>query len=263
MKRPNFTINFFSTKSEGIPLRGYVLRPRNVEGKLPTVILSHGIGSDMLISFTYALPFVNHGYNVFCYDFPNSGSGISGGHSVDMSLLSEKQDVINMIDYVKGIDYVDNDHIILSGCSQGGITSALAAAEREDDVERMILYYPAFSIPDLAREGHLMTARYDPNNIPEKQWILFMKINQKYVKDAMSIDPYKEMCTYSKPVLIIHGIEDGMIDINYSRRAAKEYPDCELIEIHGDHGFIKRGAIKSAKVTNEYLDKLAKEAVNS
>ena len=256
MKTNGFTLKPFSLNVTNGTLHGYWMLPK-LEGKtkFPTVIISHGICSNCLLSFTYGLPFVRRGFQVLCYDFANSGSGSSGLDSVKMSLLSEKQDLLEVVDYVKTLPSVDTDHLILSGCSQGGIVSSLVAAEREDDVERQILFYPAYSIPDLAREGHLMTARYDPNNIPDKQYILFLKINKKYPTDAMTLDPYEQMCTFKKPVYIVHGTQDGIIDVNYSRRAEKEFPNCKLDEINGDHGFIKRGAIANAIKTIVYIEK--------
>ncbi len=256
MKTNGFTLKSFKLKVTNGTLRGYWMVPK-LEGKtkFPTVILSHGIGSNQFISFTYGIPFARRGYQVLCYDFANSGSGLSGLDSTKMSLLSEKQDLLELIDYVKTLPSVDTDHLILSGCSQGGLVSSLAAAEREDDIERQILYYPAYSIPDLAREGHLMTAKYDPKNIPNKQHILFLKINKKYPEDAMTLDPYAQMCTYQKPVYIVHGTQDGIIDVNYSRKARQLFPNCKLDEINGDHGFIKRGAFAGAIRTIVYIEK--------
>lgn len=256
MKTNGFTLKPFKLKVTNGTLRGYWMVPK-LEGKtqFPTVILSHGIGSNQFISFTYGIPFARRGYQVLCYDFANSGSGLSGLDSTKMSLLSEKQDLLEVIDYVKALPSVDTEHLILSGCSQGGLVSSLAAAEREDDIERQILYYPAYSIPDLAREGHLMTAKYDPKNIPDKQHILFLKINKKYPEDAMTLDPYEQMCTYQKPVYIVHGTQDGIIDVNYSRKAMQLFPNCKLDEINGDHGFIKRGAFAGAIKTIVYIEK--------
>ena len=68
-----------------------------------------------------------------------SGSGKSTGSSLGMSVLTEKADLLNVLDYVKGLDYVDPTRITLAGCSQGGLVSALAAAEREAEVERLVL----------------------------------------------------------------------------------------------------------------------------
>ena len=158
-----------------------------------------------------------------------------------------------MLDYTKTLDIVDNEHITLCGCSQGGLVSALAGVEREADIQRLILYYPALCIPDDARRGCVIGTKIDPENIPDKFFGLFILLSKKYVHDAKSIDPYEQICKFSKPVLIIHGIEDSLVKIEYSQKAKKLYPNCKLVEIHGDHGFILKGLSASNKVTKEYL----------
>ncbi len=158
-----------------------------------------------------------------------------------------------MLDFVKGLDFVDPGRITLAGCSQGGFASALAAAEREDEVERLVLYYPALCIPDDARRGQMINAKFDPAHVPEQFRALFVRLGAKYALDAQGLDPFREICGFSKPVLIVHGTKDKLVDISYSRRAAREYPNCRLAEVNGDHGFIFSGFIQGKKATAEFL----------
>lgn len=245
-------IQKFSILSNGKRLRGIIFNP-NVKAPSKTVIISHGYASNMLITSPYAKPFLEEGYVVIMYDFCSSGSGISGGKSTDMSIFTEKENLIDVLDYAKTLDIVDNNHITLCGCSQGGLVSALAGAEREQDVERLILYYPALCIPDDARRGCVIGTNIDPENIPDRFFGLFVLLGKKYVLDAKSIEPYEQICKFKKPVLIIHGIEDSLVKIEYSRKAKELYPNCKLVEIHGDHGFIRKGLSASDKATKEYL----------
>lgn len=104
----------------------------------------------------YARVFVEEGYAAVCFDFCMSGSGKSSGSSLGMSVLTEKADLLNVLDYIKTLDFVDASCITLVGCSQGGLVSALAAAERGNEVEQLILYYPALCIPDDARRGQMI-----------------------------------------------------------------------------------------------------------
>ncbi len=57
--------------------------------------------------------------------------GKISGSSLGMGVLAEKTDLLNVLDYIKTLDFVDPIRITLTGCSQGGFVSALAAAERE------------------------------------------------------------------------------------------------------------------------------------
>lgn len=245
----------FEIESQGCILRGFILRPEK-EGKLPTVIMSHGFGSCTRETKKYAQVFVDEGYAAFVYDFCMSGSGKSSGSSLGMSVLTEKVDLLNLLDYVKTLDFVDKSRIILAGCSQGGFVSGLAAAEREDDVDRLIMYYPALCIPDDARRGQMINAKFDPKNVPDQLRCLFVKLSSKYVLDVIDMDPYKEICSFKKPVLIVHGTKDKLVNISYSREASEKYPNCKLVEVNGDHGFIFRGFAQSKQATIDFLNEI-------
>lgn len=242
----------FELDSQGCKLRGFILRPPQA-GRLPTVIVSHGFASCTRDTKKYAMVFVEEGYAAVCFDFCMSGSGKSTGFSLGMSVLTEKADRLNVLDYVRELDFVDSNRIALAGFSQGGFVSALAAAERESEIERLILYYPALCIPDDARCGQMITAKFDPNHVPEQFKALFVRLGAKYVLDVQSMDPYREICGFSNPVLIVHGTEDKLVDISYSRRAAQGYPNCRLVEIKGDHGFVFGGFSESKRATLDFL----------
>ena len=77
-----------------------------------------------------------------------------GGGWMEMSVATEVQDLHCVIDAVKELDVVDEEHISLMGQSQGGVVCAVTAAERakkaeendEDcDIESLVLIYPALS----------------------------------------------------------------------------------------------------------------------
>lgn len=247
------TMKLFSIQSNGNTLRGIILKPKNTERKNKTVIVSHGFSSNMAITFGYAKTFTEAGYIAVLFDFCMSGFGISSGKSTGMSVITEKENLLDLIDYIKTLDFVDANNIALAGCSQGGLVSALAAAEREDDISQLFLYYPALCIPDDARRGHMISAKFNPDKIPDTFYAITIKLSKKYATDVVCLDPYKQICTFSKPVLIVHGIEDKLVKIEYSKKAQKKYPNCTLIEVHGDHGFIIKGFKAGKKATLNYL----------
>lgn len=253
-------MHFFQIPSGANKLRGYILKPKNASGRLPVVIVSHGFSSNMMISYQYARVFVRQGFAAVCFDFCMSGSGISTGSSLGMSVLTEMDDLLTLLDYVKTLPFADEKRIVLAGCSQGGLVSALAAAGRPADVAALVLYYPALCIPDDARRGHMITARFDPQHIPEQFYAIAVHLSKKYALDAAGLDPYREICTYPKPVLIVHGLEDALVPIEYSRRAEQAYARCKLVEVHGDHGFIAKGFSASADATVQFLGVLKRHS---
>lgn len=248
-------IKQFKIISDANTLRGIMLNC-NADKPKKTVILCHGFASNMLITLPYAKAFIDAGYVVIMFDFCMSGSGVSGGKSVNMSVQTQKRNLFDVIEYAKSLEIVDSCHIVLCGCSQGGLVCSLAAAEKEEDIERLIMYYPAFCIPDDSRRGCVIGTKIDPNNVPESFHGLFVRLGKKYVEDAKALDPYSQICTFKKPVLIIHGIEDKLVKIDYSRKANEKYKNCRLIEVHGDHGFIFKGFKAGKKATAAYLKEL-------
>ena len=100
----------------------------------------------------------------------------------------------------------------------------------------------------------MITARFEPDRIPETFYAITVKLGRKYAADAASLDPYREICSFKKPVLIVHGIEDKLVNIEYSRKAAERYANCKFSEVHGDHGFLLHGFKASEKATLTFIN---------
>ncbi len=104
----------------------------------------------------YAELLADMGFLAVTFDF--CGGGIisrSDGRSQDMTVLTEKADLLAVIEGVK--TQFSPKGITLLGCSQGGFVSGLLAAELgKEKIERLILFYPAVCIPDDARKGRMM-----------------------------------------------------------------------------------------------------------
>jgi len=226
--------------------------------KLPAIIISHEFGLSMHSTARYAKELAGHGYHVFIYDFCGSGSPFcksKGLDSTQMSVQTEVEDLKAVIDYVSKLNNVDEEHIILGGCSQGGLVTALTAAQLKEKIEKVFLYYPALCIPDDARRGCIIGKNIAVNNVPEKFTAMgYVKLGTKYVEDAKVLDPWNEICGYSKPVLLCHGTSDGIVNISYARKAAELYPDCKLVEIPGArHIFPIRGRKEAVAETIKFI----------
>jgi len=231
----------FTCKRDNLTIRGILLKPQR-EGRLPTVIVSHGFGSNTFASMHFARHFAAAGFAAVCFDFCGSGRGKSDGASTDMSILTQQEDLQAVLSHVRALDFVDTGRISLAGCSQGGLVSALLAAQHPEDVYRLILYYPALSIPDDARRGRMLGRRFDPTVIPDTFTILTIKLGARYALDARKLDPFREIVAYDRPVLICHGTSDHVVPIRYSERAAEVYPNAQFNAIRrGGHGFLLRG----------------------
>ena len=178
------------------------------------------------------------GFLAVTYDF--CGGGIicrSDGRKQDMTVLTEKADLIAVIEHVR--EQYDVSDVFLLGCSQGGFVSALTAAELgAENISGLILFYPAICIPDDARAGKMMFYKFDPNNIPDLLGRFPMKLGGDYARCVISMDPYEEMKGYEGPVFLIHGTADPIVNITYSQKLKNIYPRCTYVEVEGaGHGF--------------------------
>ena len=243
----------FSCYRDGLKIRGSMFRPKG-NGPFPTIVVSHEFMMNRLTTLSYAVMFARMGYAAFCYDFNGGGTiSQSEGRTTDMSVLTEVEDLKAVIDYVGKLPYTDMDDFNLMGCSQGGFVSALVAAEYGADfVKKLVLFYPALSIPDDARKGHMIKAVFDPKNVPETLRCGPMKLGRRYVTDVIDMDVWREISGYTGQVLLVHGSSDTLVDPSYSKRAFEVYRACgaeaTLKMISGaGHIFIKPAHMKEAK----------------
>lgn len=93
----------------------------------PVLVLCHELGSSKLSLLSMAVALQKSGYNVFLFDFRNSGE--SRGTSSSFGIL-EARDVIGAIDYVITRKDIDARRIGALGVGMGAYAVALAAHER-------------------------------------------------------------------------------------------------------------------------------------
>lgn len=223
---------------------------RQCDHSMPAVIVSHGFMANQKTVKHYAEFLADLGFAAFTFDFAGGCvlGGKSDGKTDEMSVLTEADDLCAVLDHVRQLSYVDRSKVFLMGCSQGGLVSALVAAKRASEVAGLVMFYPALCIPDDARRGKMMFARFDPNNVPVYFWCGPMKLGRCYAKDAMGLDPFKDIESYTGSVLIVHGTKDKIVDARYAEEAYRRYSErcgaansVELVMIDGGgHGFVGR-----------------------
>ena len=249
IKEP-FAESTFECKRGNLTIRGTEYRPEGE--KLPVAIVSHGFMAWQDTVRHYAKELARMGYCTYCFDFCGGSvmkKGKSDGKTTDMSVLTEVQDLEAVITYVQSLPYTGCE-LLLMGCSQGGFVSALTAAKHPGLVDKLVLFYPALCIPDDARAGKMMFARFDPSNLPEIIRCGPMKLGKCYPADVIAMNPIEEIKSYSGPVLIVHGTKDRIVRTEYSKQAMDAYSNAQLYLVDGgNHGFSK----KHDKVAIEHL----------
>lgn len=242
----NYSKQEVSIKNGDKNIYGVLYRSETSNDKDPIVILSHGYNSSYK-NFEYiAKSLASSGLNVYAYDFCGGSTySKSDGKTTDMSVLTEESDLNTVIDEVKKWEFVDTNNIFLLGESQGGAVSALVAATR-NDINAIVLYYPALSIVDDAHNSYSSI-----NDIPDEDIkFMGMTVSKRYFADTYDLDIYKEIAKYENPVLIIHGTKDNVVDYSYSVKANDTFINSSLITIedsgHGFYGDSAKTAVNEA-----------------
>lgn len=249
----------FSCERDGLTIKGTVFLPKG-KPDCPIAVISHGFMANQMFSQIHAQNLAKMGYAAFCFDFCGGTLvGSSDGDSTDMSVLTEAEDLKAVIEFAKSQSYTDENELILLGCSQGGLVSAIVAAEMKEEIDALILLYPALCIPDDARSGEMMFAKFDPQNVPETFWCGPMKLGRRYVTDVIEMDPYEIIHQYTGKVLIIHGNQDKTVDISYALRAVETYSqagadvEMKIIDKGGHMFFRPIHAYKALGYIREYV----------
>ena len=240
-RRPDWAELQVSIQSGENTLRGYLTAPRDVEGEIPVAILLHGLGTDHSWCDDIAWTLADNGIASVRFDY--NGTGKSDGAQEDMTISSEVQDTIAMLDYVEGLKFTDPDNIFFIGKSMGAVNATLAAHERQDEVKAMVLWYPGFSVVDSVRHGLLLGQFFKPWDPPETvyagdSFYGYYTYGREFILEAQELD-YKPACQdFKEPVLILHGTHDYITPLFFSFETEKLFPDCELRVIPGGmHGF--------------------------
>lgn len=249
----SFAESTFSCERDGLTIRGTEFRPAGDD--LPVAIVCHGFMAWQDTVRHYAIELAKLGYCAYCFDFCGGsvlGKGKSDGETTQMSVLTQVRDLEAVIDYAQSLPY-NGKTLLLMGGSQGGFVSALVAAKHGETVDKLVLLFPALCIPDDARAGRMMFARFDPQNIPPIIHCGPMKLGRCYAADVIDMDPVRQISSYRGPVLILHGTKDSIVKLSYSQQAQQAYPNAKLHIIDGGaHGFSRKHDAIAIKQLREF-----------
>ncbi len=239
----------FTCRRNGLTIRGMQYLPNEFveDKKYPAMIVSHGFTDNYTGVASYCRAFAKMGYISFGFNFCGGGKkeddiGLkSDGASTDMTIFTEVEDLITVKEYVKRLPYIQKEELILAGVSQGGFVSGLAAAKCGEEISKLIMISPALCIPDHAGRGCLGGSCYDPNNVPPQIDCGKTILGRAFHDQVVGMDPFREIAPYKGPVLILHGLEDEVVNYSYAVRAKESYEkgQCALQLIqNAGHSFL-------------------------
>lgn len=203
-------------------------------GPFPAVIFVHGYNSCYADFRGECEALARNGFLSYALDFcGGSDRSKSSGDSTEMSILTEKEELLAVIDHFAAMETVLPGKLFLLGGSQGGLVSGLAAEERADVLAGMILYFPAYGIPDNWRP-RFPTAE----DIPEVLEFWGLRLGKKFFLDMRDLHPYDHVGAFPKPILIFQGDADAIVPLASAEKTARAYKNAELVILPGEgHGF--------------------------
>lgn len=189
----------FNYKIEGVcfkgrtghTLNGWMISPLS-EKPVGTILHLHGNAGCVLSQYQAMTPLVERGFQAFVWDY--SGFGFSEGDATRSQIINDANDALT---YLKSRSDVQGLPFLIYGQSLGGHLSAVVAAQRESEIDALVIEGAFSSHKDIAA-----------SRIPLLGRIL--------VKEGYSA--MKSIVNFHKPVLVIHSTEDEVIPVRFGRK---------------------------------------------
>lgn len=221
-------------KRDNLTLHGLLEGTSTVQNDT-VAILMHGFKGDLGYDNSKILYALSHALNdqglaTIRFDF--SGSGKSEGRFEDMTVFSEIQDGIAIINYVQNVMHAK--HIYLIGHSQGGVVASMLSGYYRDILDKLVLMAPAATLKDDALMGVCQGSHYDPNHIPAIVDVHGFKVGGAYFRTAQLMPIYETAQHFDHPTLLIHGLADQVVSPEATRKYNVIMPQTEMHLIEGE-----------------------------
>lgn len=236
----------FFIDSDGIAIHAKLEMPDGAPERCPLCIVQHGLTGHMEENHIIAVARAVREAGIATLRVEMYGHGKSGGSFGKHTLLKWVDNMLDVIDYAKGLDWVSE--LYLCGHSQGGLLTMLIAALRPDDLKAIIPMSPAIIIVDSARKGSIFGIPFDPVHIPDRIYLGDPALAEggtdtpffcgDYFRIAQHLHIDEAIAAYHGPVLLVHGTADQAVPVQDSIDAAQAYENGRIVLLDGDdHGY--------------------------
>jgi len=240
---------------DGLAIEGYLTLPKGDKTEnLPTIIFPHGgpISYDGSGFDYWTQYFANKGYAVFQMNF--RGSSGYGHDFMKQGIASWGQamqdDVEDGTRWLINEGIADKGKVCIIGASYGGY-AALMGGVKTPDLYQCIVSFAGVSDVEQLVKSHRRYTNYD---IVKKQ------IGSDYDK-LWDASPLKHAKKITKPVLLIHGSKDRVVDHDHSEdmysKLKRKKKTVKYIELEGaDHYLSNNGhRLETFNAIDQFLDK--------
>ncbi len=200
--------------------------------KRPIAIIAHGFNGTFDYGRNYFKTMERLGYDCYTFDFPcGSVRSRSDNNTLNMSILDEVSDLKAIVAHFRKQGH---RHIVLIGESQGGLVSALTAADLKSKVSQLVLVFPALCIPDNWRQRYPRL-----EDIQDVTELWGVKMGRRFFEEIHDMRSLDLIGKYRGPVLIVQGDADRVVSMDDSRRAQQLYRPGTLLHVipGAGHGF--------------------------
>lgn len=237
----------------GRSIHGQFFLP-DAHGPYAAVLFSHGYNGCMTDFDGNAAYLCQQGIAAVSYTFcGGSTRDQSGFPSTSMSVLTEKEDLLAMLAWLRQQPEIDPQRIFLFGGSQGGLVTVLAAPDALSDVRGLMLLFPALCIPDN------WNPRFPtPEDIPDTLHFWDLTLGRVFFQALRDLDPFSLLPGIHLPVMILQGDKDPIVPLADSQRAAAAFPHAELAVFPGEgHGFSLESTQRMERMIVDFVRKHA------
>lgn len=249
MQNTHFTQTEIHIPHHNREIYGIFFTPNECKA-FPVVIFSHGFNGTTDSYLERCRHLASHGIGALTFDF--CGGSVHSKSSLatsEMTLFTEEEDLYAVIDFIQSQKNVNQNNIFLFGESQGGLITALAADTRKDEIQGVLLLYPAFCIPDN------WNAKFPKEeDIPEKEDLWGVTLGKAFFTTLRGYDVFKHIGKFEKNVIIFHGDKDDIVPLQYGEKAHSLYPHAEIKVFHGEgHGFSEPANKQVMQMTLDFV----------
>ncbi len=196
--------------SDGLRVVGFVVKPSQIESRLPVILFNRGggleYGNITKENLIYLSFLASQGYVLIASQY----RGNSGGEGREEFGGKDVDDVLNLIPLAKSLPFTDPSRIGMLGFSRGGMMTYLAIKEGA----------PIKAAAVVGGLSDLVQFFQEPGKDNMKQ-----VIRQLVGPD---IEEYKKRSAYewpekiNVPVLILHGEEDRVVDVSQAKELGRK-----------------------------------------
>ncbi|MBR3430015.1 MAG: alpha/beta hydrolase [Clostridia bacterium] len=232
----DYTMVVHRVDSDGVSIYGRLYLPLDFDETrtYPLFIFSHGFNNSAEGFDAYAVSVVQNGWIGYSFDFVG-GSAVqrrTKGNIRSLSILTQKQNLLDIVADLRTLPYVDASRVVLCGASMGAAVTSLVIGELQDPASAVVLIYPALN---LGANLHDQYASKD--DIPEKVEMGGIDVNGRFHEELWDLNILESALSYSGPVLMLHGDADTTVPVSVSVEAQPRFEDAELIVVPGaNHG---------------------------